>query len=69
MKLRVGNAGSNTNTVCDHIEVVGAWIAQIPWRFRRRLIFRIDGAGAGHTLIERLTGLDTARHTVKFVCG
>lgn len=67
MKLRVGNAGSNT--ACDHVEVVGVCIAQIPWRFRRRLIFRIDGAGAGHALIERLTGPDTARRTVEFVCG
>jgi len=67
MKLRMGNAGSNTAS--DHIEMVGECIAQIPWRFRRRLIFRVDGAGASHALIEHLTGLNTARRTVAFICG
>lgn len=67
MKLRVGNAGSNT--AADHIELVDASIAQIPWRVRRRLIFRVDGAGASHALMEHLAGLNTARRTVKFVCG
>lgn len=67
MKLRAGNAGSNTAS--DHIEMVGEAIAQIPWRFRRRLIFRVDGAGASHALIEHLTGLNTARRTVAFICG
>lgn len=67
MKLRPGNAGSNT--AADHIEVVDASIAQIPWRFRRRILFRIDGAGASHELTEHLARLGTARRTVKFVCG
>ncbi|HEV2633807.1 MAG TPA: transposase [Actinocrinis sp.] len=67
MKLRPGNAGSNTAS--DHIELVNASIAQIPWRFRRRILFRVDGAGASHALIEHLTGLNTARRTVTFVCG
>jgi len=67
MKLRAGNAGSNTAS--DHIEVVDACIAQIPWRLRRRMLFRVDGAGASHALIEHLAGLNTARRTVAFICG
>lgn len=67
MKLRAGNAGSNTAS--DHIEMVDASIAQIPARFRRRMLFRVDGAGASHALMEHLAGLNTARRSVGFVCG
>src|SRR5580692_12361783 len=52
MKLRPGNAGSNTFT--DHKEVLAAAIRQVPARFRARMLVRIDGAGASHDLIGHL---------------
>jgi hypothetical protein len=67
MLLRPGNAGSNT--VADHIEVLAAAIAQVPARFRSRLLVRVDGAGASHELIEHLLSLARPRRTVLFTCG
>jgi hypothetical protein len=54
-KLRPGSAGSNTTA--DHLEVLGAAIAALPPKFRRRLMVTSDGAGASHGLIERLDAL------------
>jgi hypothetical protein len=48
--LRKGNAGSNT--VADHIAVLGEAIAQLPPRHRRKVIFRADGAGATKDLLS-----------------
>lgn len=56
VKLRPGNAGSNT--AADHIEITDAAIAQIPGRFRRKMLFTCDGAGATHALVEHITGLN-----------
>jgi hypothetical protein len=53
--LREGSAGSNT--VADHLEVLGSAIAALPPKFRRRLMVTCDGAGASHGLIERLDAL------------
>ena len=50
MLLRPGNAGSNTFT--DHLEVLAAAIRQVPARFRRKILVRIDGAGASHDLVS-----------------
>jgi hypothetical protein len=47
--LRKGNAGSNT--VADHIAVLGEAIAQLPSRYRKKVIFRADGAGATKDLL------------------
>ncbi len=47
--LRNGNAGSNT--VADHVTVLGEAIAQIPVRYRKKIIFRADGAGATKDLL------------------
>ncbi len=47
--LRKGNAGSNT--VADHIDVLGEAVAQIPARYRKKIIFRADGAGATKDLL------------------
>lgn len=47
--LRDGNAGSNT--VADHISVLSEAIAQIPAAYRKKLIFRADGAGATKDLL------------------
>lgn len=67
MQLRQGSAGSNT--VADHIQVLGAAIAQIPARFRRKILIRIDGAGATHELLEHLNGMNTTRRKVRFTVG
>ena len=67
MLLRPGNAGSNTFT--EHKEVLAAALRQVPSRFRRRIIVRVDGAGASHELIKHLLSLSSARKTVLFTCG
>jgi hypothetical protein len=65
MLLRPGNAGSNTFT--DHKEVLAAALRQVPARFRRQILVRVDGAGASHDLIGHL--LSSPRKTVLFSCG
>jgi hypothetical protein len=67
MLLRPGNAGSNTFT--GHKEVLAAALRQVPSRFRRRIIVRVDGAGASHELVKHLLSLSSARKTVLFTCG
>ena len=67
MLLRPGNAGSNT--VTEHIEVLAAALAQIPARWRSRLLVRVDGAGASHDLVKHLLSLNTRWRTVLFTCG
>lgn len=56
--LREGNAGSNTGA--DHVKVLDAAIAQIPATHRRDLLVTIDGAGAGHEIVDHITALNTA---------
>ena len=56
IKLRPGNAGSNTAS--DHVEVLDASITQVPWPYRRNLLVTIDGAGASHALIDHLHAID-----------
>jgi hypothetical protein len=67
MMLRAGSAGSNTFT--GHKEVLDRAIKQVPARFRRKILVRIDGAGASHKLIEYLLSLSTKRKTLLFTCG
>jgi hypothetical protein len=67
MLLRPGNAGSNTFT--DHKEVLAAALQQVPARFRRKMIIRVDGAGASHDLIKHLLSMSSPRKTVLFTCG
>jgi hypothetical protein len=67
MLLRPGNAGSNT--VTDHITVLTNALAQIPAARRRKILIRIDGAGATHDLIAHLHALNTTRRTVRFTVG
>ncbi|MGO9081754.1 MAG: IS1380 family transposase [Streptosporangiaceae bacterium] len=67
MLLRPGNAGSNTFT--DHKEVLAAALRQVPARFRRKILVRVDGAGASHDLVKHLLSLSSARKTVLFTCG
>ena len=65
--LRTGNAGSNT--VADHLTVIGAALAQIPGQADAKLLFRIDGAGATHDLLAHLEELTTTHRTVRYTVG
>ena len=67
MLLRPGNAGSNT--VADHLRVLGVALAQIPAGGGSKLLVRVDGAGATHDLVKHLLSLGTRRRTVLFTCG
>jgi Transposase DDE domain group 1 len=67
MLLRPGNAGSNTFT--DHRDVLAAAIRQIPARFRRKILVRVDGAGASHDLVTHLLAMSSPRRSVLFTCG
>jgi len=67
MLLRPGSAGSNTFT--DHKDVLAAALRQVPSRFLRRVIVRVDGAGASHDLVEHLLALSSPRKTLLFTCG
>ncbi len=67
MKLRPGNAGSNTFT--DHEEVLAAALRQLPSRFRGKILVRVDGAGASHDLIKHLLSLGSPRRKVLFTTG
>jgi Transposase DDE domain group 1 len=67
MLLRPGNAGSNTFT--DHKQVLAAAIRQIPAPFRKKVLVRVDGAGASHELIDHLLSLSSPRREVLFTCG
>lgn len=42
MLLRPGNAGSHT--VTDHVRVLTDAVAQLPVKYRRKILIRIDGA-------------------------
>lgn len=57
--LRKGNAGSNT--AVDHVTVLRQALAQLPGRRPgtrpgRKVLVRIDGAGASHELLDWLSG-------------
>ena len=67
MLLRPGNAGSNT--FADHKEVLAAAVRQVPARFRRKIIVRVDGAGASHELIAHLLSMSSPRRILLFTCG
>ena len=49
--------------------MLAAAIRQVPARFRRKIIVRVDGAGASHELIDHLLSLSSARRAVLFTCG
>src|ERR1035441_8014214 len=66
--LRPGNAGSNT--AADHIALTDAAIAQIPARYRRRMLFTCDGAGSTHALAGHLSKLNARRgHQARYSAG
>ncbi|GAB3657651.1 hypothetical protein [Glycomyces tarimensis] len=57
MALRPGNAGAND--AADHLTVFTAALAQLPATMRRRILVRIDGAGASGALLEHFSSLNT----------
>ena len=57
------------NTFADHKKVLSAALRQVPARLRRRLLIRIDGAGASHDLIGHLLGMSSPQWKVMFTCG
>jgi len=67
MLLRPGNSGSNT--VADHVRVLGDAINQLPVAYRRKILIRIDGAGATHELLEHIEALNRLRRSVTFTVG
>jgi serine/threonine protein phosphatase PrpC len=67
MLLRSGNAGSNT--VTDHVRVLGEALAQVPGASTAKILVRVDGAGATHGLHDHLRDLNTMRRTVRFTTG
>jgi hypothetical protein len=67
MLLRPGNAGSNTFT--GHQDVLTAALRQVPARMRRRILVRVDGAGASHDLMQHLLGMSSPQWKVLFTCG
>jgi hypothetical protein len=67
MMLRSGNAGSNT--FADHRDVLAAALRQTLARFRKKILVRVDGAGASHELIKHLLSLSSPRRAVLFTCG
>jgi hypothetical protein len=67
MLLRPGNAGSNT--FADHKEVLAAAVRQVPARFRKKIMVRVDGAGASHELIRHLLSMSSPRRILLFTCG
>jgi hypothetical protein len=52
IKLRPGNAGSNT--AAEHIEVTKLALAQLPARARRRVLIRTDSGGGTHEFLAWL---------------
>ena len=64
---RRATTGSKTFTY--HKDVLAAAIRQVPARFRRMIMVRVDGAGASHDLITHLLSLSSPRRAVLFTCG
>jgi hypothetical protein len=48
-------------------EIVGKH--KVPARFRRKILVRVDGAGASHELVKHLLSLSSTRRSVLFSCG
>lgn len=68
VKLRAGNAGSNTTVA--HIEVLTEAIAQVPGTHRKKLLIRSDGAGSSHGLLDWPTEQGTVRgRSVEYSVG
>src|SRR4029434_4020128 len=60
---------AGSNAVADHIRVLAEAFEQIPVRYRRKILVRVDGAGATHELLEDLHQMNTVWRTVRFTVG
>jgi hypothetical protein len=49
--------------------VLAAAVRQVPARFRRKVLVRVDGAGATHELVRHLLSMSSPRRAVLFTCG
>lgn len=67
MALRPGNAAAND--AADHIRVLSAALRQLPRVGYRKILVRIDGAGATHALLDHLEGLNHAARRVAWTVG
>lgn len=67
MRLRPGNAGAND--AADHIAVFTAALTQIPAAARRKVLVRLDGAGASRALLEHFEALNTRWRRVYYTVG
>lgn len=67
MLQRPGSAGSNTAS--DHVAVLSAALAQVPAAWRRKVIVRLDGAGASHDFIEHMMKPALPGGTLLFTSG
>jgi Transposase DDE domain group 1 len=63
MLLRPGNSGSNT--VADHVRVLGDTIAQLPVAYRRKILIRVDEACATHELLKHIEAMNRLWRSVK----
>lgn len=67
MALRAGNAGAND--AADHRRVFGAALRQLPRAGYRKILVRVDGAGATHALLEFFADLNHAARRVVYTVG
>ncbi len=64
VKLRAGNAGSNT--AADHVEVLTDALAQMA---AGHVLVRADGAGSTHAFLNWLTGKNSPRRSMQYSIG
>lgn len=57
MALRPGNTGAND--AADHVRILTTALRQLPRVGYRKILVRIDGAGATHALLDHLEALNT----------
>ncbi|HEX3960599.1 MAG TPA: hypothetical protein VHZ03_28830 [Trebonia sp.] len=67
MLLRPSNADSNTFT--HHKEVLVAVLRQIPVRFQKKIVVRVDGTGASNEPVSHLLSLSPALRIVLSPAG
>jgi hypothetical protein len=57
-------------TGAGHLATVDAAIAQVPARYRRKMLITCDGAGASHALVDHVTRLGSRPgHQVRYSAG
>jgi hypothetical protein len=59
-QLRPGNAGANDTG--ENIAILEAAVAQLPWQHRKKILFRVDGAGFSTGLLAWIASAGGRRH-------